>query len=173
MSDEFDDLATGSYAPPAEAVTIPPEGKHLAIVADAMRRRNKFKADKWPENPAGWELSLTLQASVGDGRVTWKANIPAHRSAVIAHVFASAGLDAPVRGTPVNEGELVGRTVEVEVEHFTPDGGDKVFPIVKKWLPAGSVDVDPPGLPASKPAPAAKAKAAKAPPVIPNDDIPF
>lgn len=176
MTDEFDGLATGS-AEPAAAATIPPEGVRLAMVVDATRRKNKFK--QTPENPNGWQLSLKLQAQVGDDKVTWTANVPAHKSAVIAHVFASAGLDAPVRGTPLNEGQLVGRSVEVEIEHYTPEGGDQVFPIVKKWLPAGSADRDPPGLPpASELAKsAARRTAAKKADAVAReaapDDIPF
>jgi hypothetical protein len=174
--DEFDDLATGSVET-APAASIPPEGVSLAMVVDAGRRKNKFKA--CPENPNGWQLALTLQVQVGYDKVTFRANVPAHKAAVIGHVFASAGLSAPVRGTRLNEGQLVGRSVEVEIEHYTPDGGDQVFPIVKKWLPAGSADRDPPGLPpASELAkPAARRTTAKKADVVAKeaspDDIPF
>lgn len=175
--DEFDDLATGSVAPAAASASVPPEGVSLAMVVDAGRRKNKFKT--CPENPNGWQLTLTLQVPVGDDKVTFRSNIAAHKAAVIGHVFASAGLDAPVRGTPLNEGQLVGRSVEVEIEHYTPEGGDQVFPIVKKWMPAGSADRDPPGLPPAselaKPAPkrtTAKKADAVAKEAAP-DDIPF
>jgi len=177
MTDEFDDLATGSYTP--EAPTIVPAGRQFAMVTDAMRRKDKFKAGKWLENPSGWVLTLTLQAKVGDDTFTFKSNIPAHRSKVIGYVFKSAGLDAPVTGTPVTEGELVGRTVEVEIEHFTPEGGTTTYPLVKRWLEAGTVDADPPDLP---PLPAkvepkkprgATAKTAAAFKENAPDDIPF
>lgn len=176
MRDEFDDLATGGYSP--EKPSIVPEGKVIAMVANAMRRKNKFKAGKWPENPSAWELSLTLHAKVGDDTFTWAANIPAHKSKVIGYVFESAGLDAPALGAPVAEGELVGRTVEIEVEHFTPEGGDRAFPIVKRWLRAGAVDIDPPDLPPPAPAVAHKprgsaARAAAAHKETAPDDIPF
>jgi hypothetical protein len=177
MIDEFDELATGtaSAAAESECPAIPPAGKNLCMVVEAGRRKNQYKAGKWPENPNGWELSVKLQAIVGEHRVPFTANIPAHRAKVIAKAFESAGLAAPLAGERIDERQLVDRTVEVEVEHYRPEGSDKVFPIVKLWLPPGSVDVDPPGLPpaatkASKPRGAAKATK---PVDLAPDDIPF
>lgn len=160
MIEEFDELATGTGS--VERATVPPEGLNTCIVVEAARRKNKFKAGRWPENPNGWELALQLQTRVGDDSLTFKANVPAHKAVVIAKLWESAGLDAPSAGQRIDERQLVDRSVEVEIEHYKPEGGENVFPVVRRWLPPGTREVDPPGLPpASELGPAAKAKPAR------------
>lgn len=179
LTDEFDDLAAGDSGTVAATKQASlPAGNYVGTITDAVRRMDKYKAGKWPENPNGWVLTVHLRISFRNDDYAIRSNVPAHKSWVVAKVFEAAGLPVPVKGVPVAEGDLIGCNVAVEVDTFTtPEGVE--HPVVKLWLPADqAAEKDPPGLPpaaeleaAAKPARRSKADALAA--AAAPDDIPF
>lgn len=178
LTDEFDDLAAGDGGATATKQAVLSPGIYVGTVTDAVRRMDKYKAGKWPENPNGWVLTVHVRISFRDDDYAIKANVPAHKSWVVAKVFESAGLPVPVKGKPVSEGDLIGCSVTLETDVFTtPEGAE--HPVVKLWLPADKApEQDPPDLPpaaeleaAAKPARKKKADAAASESA--PDDIPF
>jgi hypothetical protein len=139
---------------------IAPAGRHLAKIAKAEEGPNQWKThDKM--NPEG--ICLKLRLAIGDYRFVFH-DLPRHEPWLAKQLADALGITPEGNTLRVVPDEIVGREVEVEVNHYTAKSG-KVSAVVKRYLP-----------PLDKPA--AKPTAKRTPTqtitaALPNDDIPF
>lgn len=136
---------------------IVPAGVHAMVIIAAEEGTNEWKVSD--ANPTGECLKLRL--SLGDYKFVFH-DIPKHHGGVARQLAAALGIDVDSQ-LAIEPNDLIGRTVSVEVVHYTSKAG-KTSAVVKKYVVPE----------ASKPGkrPAAK-KAVPVPVDQDPDDIPF
>jgi hypothetical protein len=143
-----------------------PEGNHTGEIVDAKAKRLKFMEKD--NNPRGESLVLSVDIR---GYQPLECLIPATFRGLVEAVARAAGVPVPVRGEDWDEGQLIGRMVNIDTVQVVSAKG-RQYARVEKWHASPSKP-----LPAAKPAerkpaartPLQKADAASAS----NDDIPF
>jgi len=161
ISEEFD-------APPQPTTErqMMPAGRHTMEIKHAEEGPNEYKRSD--ENPDG--MCLKLRLSDLDGRYKFVFDdLPQAKSlAWRAKQLASAlGITATGETLSLEPSTLVGRTVSVEISHYTSKSSGKVSAVVKKYLDASPTTDKP------KAAPAPRTQAAKITASLAPDDIPF
>lgn len=148
---------------PVNERQIMPAGRHTMEIKHAEEGPNEHKRSD--ENPEGMCLKLRLSDLEGRCRFVFD-DLPQQKSLTWrAKQLASAlGITPSGETLTIEPKSLVGRTVDVELSHYTSKAG-KTSAVVKRYL---SGDVE------SKAAPAApRTQAAKVTASIEPDSIPF
>jgi hypothetical protein len=141
---------------------IVPAGIHQMEIKAAEEKTNKYKV--CDENPHGAVLALRLATVNGNYKFVFD-DIPQHLGWRAKQLAQAVGSDVAGGTLSLNPDDLIGRSITVEVSHYTSKTTGNVSAVVKKYMPAV----------AAKPAAAAPRKAAAKVTAsrLPGDDIPF
>jgi len=149
---------------PTETVTrereLVPPGTHVMKIRSAKEEPNEYK--RTAANPNGDCLKLCLSTVEGDYKFVWH-DIPKDLGWIAANLADGLGIDAFGGKLSLSPDEIEGRTLTVEISHYTSKAG-KTSAVVRRYVPA-NVSEKPPAIKATpKPPPADR---------LPGDDIPF
>jgi len=140
---------------------IVPAGTHQMEIKAAEEKANKYKV--CDENPDGAVLALRLATVNGNYKFVFD-DIPQHLGWRAKQLAQAVGSDVAGGTLSLNPDDLIGRSITVEVSHYTSKTTGNVSAVVKKYVPAV----------AAKPAAAKKPTAHRAAASrMPGDDIPF
>jgi hypothetical protein len=148
-----------------EAVTrerdIVPRGKHVMQIRSASEGPNEYKQSD--ANPDGICLKIKLATVDGDYKFVYH-DIPMDRVEIAANLADALGIK-PVDGRlSLAPGDIEGRELTVEINHYTGKKSGNVSAVVNRYVPLAETQPKPAAI---KPNPK--------PPVerLPGDDIPF
>lgn len=138
---------------------ILPAGVHEMEIRHAEEGPNSWKTSE--DNPEG--LCLKLRLAAGNYRFVFD-DIPQHLGWRAKQLADSLGDPADGSSISLDPDDLIGRTIRVEISHYTSKVG-KLSAVVKKYLPAKAKAV----AKATKP----RVTAVQVANAMSDDDIPF
>lgn len=141
---------------------IVPAGVHEMEIRYAEEGPNDWKTS--PENPEG--LCLKLRLATGNYKFVFD-DIPQHLGWRAKQLADALGVSPDGQAISLEPDNLIGRTVRVEVSHYTSKAG-RISAVAKRYLPAAQAT-------AAKPAKATKPRvsAVQVANDMSDDDIPF
>ena len=134
MADQYDPSTWTEPAPAPVEREIMPAGRHTMTIRHAEEGPNEFKRSD--ENPEGICLKLRLSDAESKYRFVFD-DLPHTKSLAwrARQLAVALGIDTTSQELTIEPEAIKGRTVEVEISHYTSKAG-KVSAVVKRYIEA-------------------------------------